>query len=95
MMNNKRENLMHKVQMYGFVAHECALYLDCHPNNRKALEKHQKAVQMYNEAVAEYENMYGPLTANNASMGNGGWSWVSGKWPWQNHGEMGNKEANR
>lgn len=87
MTDRKRETLMRKVQMYAFVAHECALYLDCHPNNRKALEKHSAAVKELNAAVAEYENMYGPLTAN-SSDGNGGWSWIVGKWPWQNYDNM-------
>lgn len=91
MMNKSRENLMKKVQMYAFVAHECALYLDCHPQNAKALAKHAEAVKELKEAVAEYENMYGPLTAN-AAGGNGGWDWVAGKWPWQNYDE---KEAKR
>lgn len=84
MMNNKRESLMKKIQMYAFVAHECTLYLDGHPNNRKALEKHANAVKMMNEAVAQYEEMYGPLTANSSAANQkGGWAWVSGKWPWQ------------
>ena len=83
-MNKNQENLLRKVQTYAFAAHECALYLDCHPQNRKALEKHEKAVKELNKAVEEYENMYGPLTAN-AAMGKGGWSWVAGKWPWQNY----------
>ena len=83
-MNKKQETLLKKVQMYAFIAHECVLYLDCHPQNRKALEKHKKAVNELNKAVEEYENMYGPLTAN-AARGNGGWSWVVGKWPWQNY----------
>lgn len=83
-MNKNQENLLRKVQMYAFAAHECVLYLDCHPQNRKALEKHEKAVKELNKAVEEYENMYGPLTAN-AAMGRGGWSWVAGKWPWQNY----------
>lgn len=83
-MNRKQEDLLKKVQTYAFAAHECALYLDCHPQNRKALEKHEKAVKELNKAVEEYENMYGPLTAN-AAKGNGGWSWVAGKWPWQNY----------
>ena len=91
MMNKSRENLMRKVQMYAFVAHECALYLDGHPQNTKALAKHSEAVKALNDAVTEYENMYGPLTAN-ASMGNGGWAWVIGPWPWQNYDE---KEARR
>ena len=82
--NKKRETLMKKIQMYGFVAHECALYLDCHPQNRQALKKHAEAVNAMNEAVAQYEGLYGPLTAN-ANTGGNNWEWVSGAWPWQNY----------
>ena len=39
--------------MYGFTAHECALYLDCHPDNRQALERHARAIKAMNEAVEE------------------------------------------
>ena len=82
-MNNRRESLMRRIQMYAFAAHECALYLDCHPNNRKALEKHAHAVKEMNEAVAQYEGLYGPLTERSAGVGDY-WNWVKGKWPWQN-----------
>lgn len=84
MNGNSRSNLMHKIQMYAFTAHECALYLDCHPNNRNALKKHSEAVKMLNEAVETYEGLYGPLTAK-AATGENGWSWVKGTWPWQNY----------
>ena len=95
-MDRKRETLMHKVQMYGFVAHECALYLDCHPNNRKALEKYSAAVKMLDEATAEYENMYGPISCNSPAntTQNGGWRWVNGGWPWKPFDET-DKEAGR
>lgn len=80
--DNKRESLMRKIQMYAFTAHECALYLDCHPNNRQAIEKHAKAIEKMREHVAQYESLYGPLTKENA--GGRDWSWVHGAWPWQN-----------
>ena len=67
-MNNNRDSLLKEVQMYGFAAHECNLYLDCHPDNRKALLKHAEMVKKYNEAVAKYESIYGPLTANAANI---------------------------
>ncbi len=82
MNDKKRETLMRKIQMYAFAAHECALYLDGHPTNRKALEKHAAYAQKSKEAVAEYESLYGPLTSN--SNGDRQWAWIKGKWPWQN-----------
>ncbi len=85
-MNMNRKELMKRIQMYAFTAHECALYLDCHPNNRRALQKHASAVKMMNSAVKQYEEMYGPLTVNSASFDDNktaSWAWVYGKWPWQ------------
>ena len=81
---NDRESLMRKIQMYCFTAHECALYLDGHPNNRQALSKYRKAIEQKNEAVKRYEGLYGPITVENAGGGNVGWNWVVGQWPWQN-----------
>lgn len=83
MNGNTRESLMRQIQMYAFTAHECALYLDCHPQNRAALQKHHEAVRKMNEAVETYEGLYGPLTTKSALSENG-WGWVKGKWPWQN-----------
>lgn len=83
MNNNRRETLMRKIQMYAFTAHECALYLDCHPDNKQALNKHARAVKEMKEAVAQYEGLYGPLTKD-AAGGENYWNWVKGKWPWQN-----------
>ena len=80
--DNKRASLMRKIQMYAFAAHECALYLDCHPNNRQALEKHRQATEKMREYVARYESLYGPLTCESA--GGKDWNWVHDSWPWQN-----------
>ncbi len=85
MNNDKRqESLMREIQINAFVAHECVLYLDGHPTNKRALEKHKEAVERLNKATAEYESLYGPLTAKSAG-GNVDWNWVRGKWPWQNY----------
>ena len=79
-----KSELMRKIQSLAFAKTETELYLDCHPNNLQALEKFQKARDKMNEYVAQYEEMYGPLSAFSAGNANGGWNWVSGKWPWQN-----------
>ncbi len=82
MNDNRKETLMRKIQAYGFTAHECALYLDCHPNNKQALSRYSKAIKEMNEAVAQYEGLYGPITVQAA--GGQSWNWVKGAWPWQN-----------
>ncbi len=81
MKGNSREALLRKIQEACFVAHECALYLDCHPNCRKALEKRETALKKEKEATAQYEALYGPLTVTSA--GKNGWNWINGPWPWQ------------
>lgn len=85
MSDNRKNALMRRIQMYCFTAHECALYLDCHPDNRQALERHARAIKAMNEAVEQYEGLYGPLTSNAA--GGQSWNWVKGEWPWQNKEE--------
>lgn len=79
----EREKLMRKIQQSAFAAHECALYLDNHPDNKKALARHNAASKALSEYTAEYEAAYGTLTEYSIPGGNG-WSWVSGAWPWQN-----------
>lgn len=81
--DKRQESLMRRVQIAAFVEHECTLYLDCHPNNKRALERHKQAVAELNEAVKEYEAMYGPLTSKSA--GGQDWNWIRGRWPWQNY----------
>lgn len=82
MNDNRKEALMRKIQEYAFTAHECALYLDCHPNNKQALARYSKAIKAKNDAVAQYEGLYGPITVQSA--GGQSWNWVKGAWPWQN-----------
>jgi spore coat protein JB len=82
MTDKRKQTLMNKIQAYCFAAHECVLYLDGHPQNRKALAKYAEYSAKAKEATTEYESLYGPLTA--MSNGDHHWAWVSGNWPWQN-----------
>ena len=76
--------LMRRIQEACFAAHECALYLDTHPGNRRALGMHAAYTKTANDLKAQYESNFGPLTVDSASRGNGSWRWVKGNWPWQN-----------
>lgn len=81
-MNDMRCILMQKVYETGFAVDEIMLYLDTHPCDKDALNYYHRVVQMRREAVAAYENQFGPLTKDGVKSCDE-WSWLSGKWPWE------------
>lgn len=86
MSANDKAALVHRIQAEDFALYEVALYLDAHPNNKKALRfyhEHKKIAEMLKAA---YHESFGPLTIyDNQSTDK--WQWVEGPWPWE-------KEAN-
>ena len=83
-MTNQREALMRKIQMYGFAAYDSLLYLDSHPESKCALEHYNKNKALERQATAEYERLYGPITAPCETES---WQWTKGPWPWQCEGD--------
>ena len=80
-MNDRQMKLL-AVQQAGFVMYDTALFLDTHPGCSQALEHFQRARTDYQQAKAEYETAYGPLTLSSAGT-NGSWSWISEPMPWE------------
>ena len=78
---NKRKMLF-QVQALDFAIIEAAMYLDAHPEDKKAMEYYQKMLKERNAAVEEYQNAYGPLTIF-ANKDDARWQWVKGPWPWE------------
>jgi len=78
--NETREKLLRKIMEYKFYVNDLTLYLDTHPNDRKALALHNEYVEKLNEVTKEFEKMYGPLTVETV-MEN--WEWARDLWPWQ------------
>ncbi|MCI5687838.1 spore coat protein CotJB [Anaerovoracaceae bacterium 42-11] len=77
-----REEAMRQVQMYGFALIDTGLFLDTHPTNRDALDYYASTRTRYLEAVEEYEQQFGPLTAQDTDT-DSGWAWVETPWPWE------------
>ncbi len=77
-----REMLMRKIQEAGFALVDLNLFLDSHPDNRLALDYFQDVQKLYSELQADYELMYGPLTAFDTNTEQG-WAWVNAPWPWE------------
>lgn len=82
----ERSALLKEIQAEDFAVYEAALYLDGHPQCRKALEYyciHKKEAKALRD---RYESLFGPLCHYGNADGNC-WRWVSSPWPWE-------KEAN-
>ncbi len=77
-----RCRLMKTIQTLAFAVHETALYLDGHPDDRRALSYFNSQNEKLRDAVAAYEESYGPLTANGFDD-SGDWTWIKGPWPWK------------
>ena len=77
-----REQAMRQVQMYSFALYDTALFLDTHPTNQAALAFYEENQKKYVEAVAYYEEEFGPLTMYGTDTEKG-WAWVETPWPWE------------
>lgn len=81
----RREEMLRKVQMLGFVVTDVHLFLNTHPSDMAALRFYHKYSALYRQAAAEYEAKFGPLIAGNGEMENG-WDWIENPWPWELEG---------
>lgn len=77
-----RSVMLKHVQMYSFAAHDAALFLDTHPCCGEALEYYRKYKKLYEEAKAEFESKYGPITMMSGENDTC-WTWISDPWPWE------------
>lgn len=78
--DENREKLLRKIMEYKFYINDLALYLDTHPNDRKALALHNEYVKKLDVVTKEFEEMYGPLTIETVMES---WEWAQDLWPWQ------------
>lgn len=80
LQSENREKLLRKVMEYKFYVNDLTLYLDTHPNDKKALALHNDYVEKLEEVTKEFEKMYGPLTVEIVMES---WEWAQNLWPWQ------------
>ena len=79
---NEQRKLMEAVYTNGFAADEARLFLDTHPDDRQALDYYRKKTELYRQAVARYEEKYGPIMQANGGA-SGAWQWATSPWPWE------------
>lgn len=80
-----RESMLKNLQAYNFAAYDMLLYLDTHPDDKKAFEMFQSLVTKTRELIAEFEKAFGPLTAYGAAAFDC-FGWLASPWPWEKEG---------
>lgn len=77
---NDKEKMLRELMELDFAINDFALYLDTHPENKEALEKHCEYVNKYNMLKEKYQEKYGPLTIY---FNSDTWDWIDEPWPWE------------
>lgn len=80
-MTKEQAKDMKKLMEIDFVIHETVLYLDGHPENKKALDFYNKVNNERKKAYDMYVSRYGPLNAYDVRQNS--WTWIDTPWPWQ------------
>lgn len=83
---NSKNKLFNTIQQYGFALDEIRIYLDTHPNCKNGLEYFHKYKKLQQEAVSEYNRLYGPITSEQVESKDK-WTWVDEPWPWERSAE--------
>lgn len=78
MMMNEREKCLKELSAAQFVLWELHLYLDTHPDDCEAMERHKKYTVKLNQLRDAFEDKYGPLSTRTGS----GENWLQNPWPW-------------
>ena len=84
-VNNQKDELLYKIQMYSFALKDYDLYLDIYPNDTKILREFRTIKNELNESKKKYEDTYGPLCMNEVES-TSKWTWLNGPWPWDKGG---------
>lgn len=82
-MDPKQAQMLREIQALEFAAIELTLYLDTHPNEKEPLNDYRMVSERLNQLKAQYERMYGPLSAYGFSPTEYPWRWIESPWPWE------------
>lgn len=82
MTSMTRNQLFDCITQASFAIDDVKLYLDTHPCDKEALEYYQKYRQVREEAMKDYRDCYGPISAYDVAEANV-WTWINDPWPWE------------
>ena len=79
---SERERMLQEIRKLSFAIQEVTLYLDGHANDAEALAYYQLHRDQKAQAVAAYEEKYGPLNSS-GNLDSQCWKWATTPWPWE------------
>lgn len=77
-----RQKLLMEINETSFAVNDIMLYLDTHPDDKKALEFFHDNMQKRKRALEEYEKQYTPLTMDYCKHEEK-WKWGEEPVPWE------------
>ncbi len=77
---SKRRQMITRIKELNFSIIELSLYLNTHPENRRAICMHRNYTRELKELEDKYQRIYGPLTIYYPCNK---WRWVEEPWPWE------------
>lgn len=80
-----RQEHLKKLQSYQFAMYDMLLYLDTHPDDKKAFSMYQDLAAETKKAMRDFEKMHGPLTIRSAADFDT-FRWLESPWPWDKEG---------
>lgn len=78
---DEREMLLEQIMANSFAALDLKLYLNTHPNDKRALAKFKEFTAKAMELREKFESRYYPLTAS-ANAKKDTWMWIENPYPW-------------
>lgn len=78
--NELRTKMMKEIKCLNFAVIELGLYLDTHPDDRKALCLHREYTNRLKDVKDKYQRIFGPLSIYYPCNK---WRWLEEPWPWE------------
>ena len=83
-MKMHRVKLLRELMKADFMVVDLNLYLDTHPNDRRALAEYNRHTMHAAALRQQYEQHYGPLcVVGRTSPLPYPWRWIDEPWPWE------------
>lgn len=79
---SEKDQLLKDIGMADFVLIELALFLDTHPQDRRAMEYYNHYNRIKNQMEKEFSQKYFPLNLRLAESGKE-WRWGEAPLPWE------------